>query len=128
MLQTADFGFSDPQDNHNFVAITIGQLNASGALTLSNQQVSTGDIITVDDINAGLLTYTPASLGGTHQFGFSVQDNGPQSVNNIDPTENTISFDLVNVNDPPMLINNPFTVDEGSDNIISTSVLSLIHI
>ena len=124
-----DFGFSDIQDNDNFVAITITTLPEDGALTIDGVKVTTGSVVDIADIDSGLLTYAPpldVNGLGFNGLGFQVHDNGGTSNGGdfIDPTVNFINFDLPGVNDPPLLLNEGITVDEGSENIISTDSLS----
>ncbi len=123
-----DFGYSDPLDNDQFQAVTIVTLPDSGLLALDGETVDSGTIVNVALIDAGLLTFTPAPDAngpGHNGFAFQVHDDG--GINNgglaIDQIENRISFDLAGVNDAPLLINNGATVDEGSDNTLTTEVL-----
>ncbi len=130
-LGRSDFGFSDTDDNHAFLSILVSSLNVDGQLNLGNSQVSIGDSISVSDIDAGLLTYTPdttlESNSGTHQIGFQVRDSGnPVNGPTLDQTENLINYNLTLINDPPTLINEGATFAEGSDNTISTTVLAAI--
>ena len=124
-----DFGFSDINDNDEFIAITITTLPEDGSLTIDGAEVTTDAIIDIADIDAGLLAYTPpqdVNGLGFNGLGFQVHDNGGTGNGGefIDPTVNFINFDLPGVNDPPLLLNEGITVDEGSENIISTDSLS----
>src|SRR5215475_6915978 len=97
----ADFGFTDPNAGDTLSAVKITTTPAAGSLTLSNATVNAGDVVSVADINAGLLVFTPGLNGngnGYTSFTFQVQDtNGPA----FDQTPNTFTFDVTPVNDPP---------------------------
>ncbi|WP_373649965.1 beta strand repeat-containing protein [Schlesneria sp. DSM 10557] len=77
----ADFGFSDPNDNpsHNFSAVQITSLPTAGTLTYNGIAVSQNQFVSVADISAGKLVFTPAlnAVGASYsQFAFKVQDDG----------------------------------------------------
>jgi hypothetical protein len=100
----ADFGFSDPNDAppNTFFAVKITTLPGLGVLTNNNVAVNAGDFVSVANINAGLLKFTPAANGnGTPytSFTFQVQDNGGGS--DLDLTPNTMTINVTAVNDPP---------------------------
>ena len=129
----SDFGFSDIHDDNDFIALTVTTLPNNGILTIDGTTVAIGTIIDTADIDAGLLSYTPplnvsgdSSGLGFNGFGFLVHDNGGtgNGGQSVDLTENFVSFDIPGVNDPPLLLNEGKTVDEGSKNIISTDALS----
>jgi len=76
ILRAQDFGFSDPGDNHSFTGITLGVIDSGGTVLLNGQALSSGDTVSVADINAGLLTYQSPLPDSTLKIGFAVQDNG----------------------------------------------------
>jgi len=124
-----DFLFTDVLDNNDFQAITISSLPTTGLLTLNSVEVEIGQIVTVAEIDDGQLVYTPPfneEGTGYNGFGFHVHDNGGTDNGgiSIDPTANFISFNVPGINDAPLLVAEGATVDEGSDNLISTAVLS----
>ncbi len=127
-LNSADFGFTDNLENHVFTAITVSSIAHTGTLALDSQPVNAGDVISIAEINSGKLVYTPASDNLTQHFiSFRVHDNGDTTLGNtIDQTENYLHFNITLVNEPPTLINAGTTLDEGSDSIISTTVLAAI--
>ena len=126
LLNSADFGFSDTDDNHEFSSVIITSLS-NNSLTFNGTVVSVGDEFQVNDIDAGLLSYTASPGDNTHQIGFRVTDTGnPQNGATTSVLENLITFDLTRVNDSPVLINEGSVYAEGSDNIISTTVLAAI--
>jgi len=98
----ADFGFSDP-DSHTMAAATITTLPALGSLTYNSTAVQAGQSISITDINNGSLKFTPATgeTGAPYtSFTFQVQDNGPDG-GSLDPTPNTLSFNVTDGNRPP---------------------------
>ena len=105
-INSADFGFSDTLDGDTFVAVKITSLPALGSLTLNSAPVNVNDIITESDISLGLFVYTPPldGVGSPYaNFKFQVQDSGG-TVNggvNFDPTENTITINVSNIDDAP---------------------------
>ncbi|MFM9912013.1 MAG: beta strand repeat-containing protein [Methylophilaceae bacterium] len=105
-FSAADFGFSDVNDAPNtFSAVTITTLPLLGVLTLGGVPVLAGDSIPVGSI--GTLVYTPvadANGAAYASFTFQVQDNGgtANSGVDIDPTPNTITFNVTAVNDAPI--------------------------
>jgi len=104
VLSVADFGFSDPNDSpaDDFVAVTITALPSAGTLTLAGGLVTAGQLVSVDDIQAGELVFTPAANDtATQSFKFKVVDSGPVG-SNIAESENTLSFEVIKVNDAPV--------------------------
>jgi VCBS repeat-containing protein len=105
-LNTADFGFSDP-DGNSLLAVKITTVPVAGSLTLNGAAVLAGGTVLASDIAAGNLVFTPASnANGTAyaSFTFQVQDDGG-TLNggvNLDPTANTITINVTAVNDPPI--------------------------
>ena len=59
---------------------------------------------------------------------FQVHDDGGNSNGgqSIDQTDNFITFDIPGVNDSPLLITETTSVDEGSENTLTTEVLTAI--
>ncbi len=87
-FQTADFGFTDPNDApaDTFSAVKIATLPALGSLTLNGAAVTAGQLVTVADIAAGKLVYTPvpgASGSPYSNFTFQVQDSGTGNTNRV---------------------------------------------
>ena len=103
---TTDFGFTDPNDSpaNAFARVKLTTIPAAGrgTLTLSGVPVSAGDFITVADLNAGNLVYTPPTdvygLDYT-QLTFQVEDDGgtANSGVNLDPTANTLRIHVGNI-------------------------------
>src|SRR5207237_1058236 len=76
---TTDFGFSEPADwlTNSFQAVEVTALPTFGTLTDNSVAVSAGQFVSVSDIDAGWLVYTPGSAGGASgdSFTFQVQDD-----------------------------------------------------
>src|SRR5437763_1401529 len=64
-FSAADFGFTDPNDAgssagaNSLAAVKITTLPGQGSLTDNGNPVSSGDFVSVADVNAGLLVFTP---------------------------------------------------------------------
>src|SRR6185503_20222763 len=123
----ADFGFSDPNDSpaNALAAVEITTLPGAGSLTLDGIAVTAGQFVSVADINAGLLKFTPAANAngnGYASFTFQVQDDGgtANSGVDLDPTPNTITINVTPVNDAP-----DTATGSGSGNEDTTIVVSL---
>ncbi|TMH33424.1 MAG: tandem-95 repeat protein, partial [Betaproteobacteria bacterium] len=106
-LARVDFGFSDSNDSppNNFAAITLNPASA-GALRLDGVAISSPVTLTVADIDAGRVIYSPAANAsgvGYANFSFAVKDDGGTANGGIDtdPTPNTITFNVTPVNDAP---------------------------
>jgi hypothetical protein len=111
-LTTANFGFSDVDAGDSLSAVRIDTLPGAGSLTLSGIAVIAGQVITVTDITAGNLVFTPAAdANGTSyaNFTFSVRDSG----NLYDTATSTLTFNVTAVNDAPVnTVPGPQTVVE----------------
>ena len=60
-FQATDFGFTDPHDSpaNALAGVQITTLPTQGTLSLAGVAVQAGDFVTVEDLNAGRLTFTP---------------------------------------------------------------------
>ncbi len=103
VFSTSDFGFTDPNDSpmNNFLAVKITTLPGAGSLTDNGVAVTAGQFVSVSDINAGLLVFTPAANAvGTpySSFTFQVQDDGgtANGGSDLDPTPKTMTIDVLN--------------------------------
>ncbi|MBN1765387.1 MAG: hypothetical protein JW860_09035, partial [Sedimentisphaerales bacterium] len=112
---TADnFNFSDT-DSDALTKIQITTLETAGALKLDGIDVVAGEEISVSDINAGLLTFTPVSNenGSAYDsFQFKVHDG---TIYSTDP--NTMTVDVTPVNDPPTSADNTVNITEDTEYI-----------
>ena len=100
-LTTTNFGFSDVDAGDSLSAVRIDTIPPAGTLTLSGVAVTAGQVVTVADITAGNLVFTPsADANGTGytSFTFSVRDSG----NLYDTVPNVLTFDVTAVNDAPV--------------------------
>ena len=115
-LTAANFGFTDPHNIApngpytlaNVEITTLPSLAGTGTLTDGGSAVTAGQFISVADINANKLIYTP----GSHTFGlnygnftFQVQSNGPV-INggvNVDQTPRTLEVDVTYVDHAPIM-------------------------
>jgi len=106
-LAAADFGFMDP-DGNAFSGVVIASLPLAGSLTFDGVAAVAAQLVSAADIAAGKLVFTPAanaSGAGHASFGFQVRDDGGTAGGgiNLDPTPNTLTFDVTPVNDAPVL-------------------------
>ncbi len=107
-IGTSAFAFSDGNVGDTLQSVTITTLPAAGKLSLTGVAVDAGTVITVADLQAGRLSYTPASNAVSDvSFGFTVSDGLMSS------TQQTITLDIVPVNDGPS-----FTVPIGSGKVL----------
>ena len=107
----ADFNFSDVDTGDTMASIQITSLETAGTLQLNGTDVTLNQIISVSDINAGLLSYTPAANAtglGYDSFGFSVNDG------KLDSNSVTMDIDVLAVNDAPMALGSTITIDEDT--------------
>ncbi|MFZ3015233.1 MAG: cadherin domain-containing protein [Nitrospira sp.] len=101
-LTATNFGFSDVDAGDSLSAVRIDTLPSVGSLTLSGVAVTAGQVVTVADLTAGNLVFTPAANAngtGYASVTFSVRDS-----NNVyDAAPNTMTFNVTAVNDAPVL-------------------------
>ena len=114
---TSDFGFNDPQDSppDTLSAVTIVLPPAAGTLEDSGVAVTAGKSIPAADIAASKLIFTPApgASGSDYaSFPFKVQDDGGIANGgvDVDPSPNTVTIDIVDINDAP----------DGTDTLVTT--------
>jgi hypothetical protein len=108
-LSAADFGFTDAQDaTPNLLAsVRISTLPAAGSLKDDGIAVVAGRSVSIADINAGKLVFTPGSDGagvGYAALTFQVRDDGGTAGGGVDldPTPRTLTFNVTEVNDAPV--------------------------
>ena len=109
VLTWADFGFSDPTDSPADAALSvkISSVPNAGSLMLNGVAVALGQEILKAEIDAGKLTFAPAPNAngdGYASFDFQVRDDGGTAHNgaDLDPTPNTITFNVIPQNDAPV--------------------------
>ncbi len=117
----ADFGFSDPNDNpaNSLLAVKITTLPGAGTLTDNGVAVTAGQFVSVADITAGKLVFTPAANANGNnyaQFTFQVQDNGGTGNGGVDldPTPKTLTVNVTPVNDAPSGTSATVTTNEDT--------------
>ncbi|MGH8651761.1 MAG: cadherin domain-containing protein [Gammaproteobacteria bacterium] len=110
-----DFGFTDGDPGDVLSAVRIDTLPAAGSLTLSGLAVSAGQVVSMADLTAGNLLFTPAANANGSpyaSFSFSVRDTGGAA---FDPTPNTMTVNVAAVNDAPVnTVPGPQTVVENT--------------
>ncbi|MBM3394058.1 MAG: tandem-95 repeat protein [Betaproteobacteria bacterium] len=121
VFTTAEFGFIDPDAGDALSAVRIDTLPGVGSLTLSGVAVNAGDVISLADLTAGNLVFTPALNAngvGYASFTFSVRDtHGPA----FDATPNSLSVDVTAMNDPPVASSESYSVTQGGVLTVSAS-------
>jgi hypothetical protein len=127
----ADFGFSDANDTpaNNLSAVKITTIPGTGGLTLSGIGVSPGQSISVANIAAGNLQFTPAANGNGAayaSFTFQVQDDGGTANGGVDldASPATMTIDVTAVNDAPVIGQNTLTLTQGGTVQMSAAQLS----
>jgi VCBS repeat-containing protein len=106
VFTTANFAFTDVE-NHALQSVIVTTLPGNGVIKLNNVAILAGAEISVADINAGNLTFTPALNGNGSPyttFTFQVRDAGGTLDGgvNLDGSANTFTFNLTAVNDAPV--------------------------
>ena len=132
-----DFGFTDQSDtpSDSLLSVKMTTLPLLGSLTDNGVTVVAGTHVSVADITAGKLKFTPAAngSGATYaSFTFQVQDNGGTANGGLDtdPTPRKMTIDVVAVNVPPVLSNigNSALIYPGTSAAVVTSTLTVSDI
>jgi hypothetical protein len=94
-----DFHFADV-DGNAFKGIIITTLPTAGTITFNGVAVTAGQFVSVDDMSAMKLVYTPPTSGSGDNFAhftFQIEDTGGTANGGVDtdPTPNTFTFDIV---------------------------------
>ena len=106
-LVRADFGFSDLAEGDGFAGVVVSALPADGALLLDGAPVTlAGTFVTDVQLAAGLFIFRPDGDENGAPYatlGFRVRDSGGADLGgqDIDPTDNVITFSVEAVNDGP---------------------------
>jgi hypothetical protein len=110
----SNFTLTDPNDApaNTLAGVKITTFPTAGTLRNNGTVVTAGQTITVADIAAGRLVFTPvANANGTPyaSFTFQVQDSGGTTNGGVDldPTARTMTINVTAVNDPPMFMKGP---------------------
>ena len=124
-FESSDFAYSDA-DADSFTQIQITSLESVGELKVSGADVGLFGVISIGDINAGNLTFTPDiddNGAGYDSFSFKVHDGTEFSTDSY-----TMTIDVTAVNDPATGTNlgaaESYTEDVSLDliNIVASDV------
>ena len=105
VLTAANFGFNDSNVLDYMSGVRVDTLPGAGTLRLSGVAVTAGQFITIANINAGNLVFTPVTdaVGSPYtSFTFSVRD----AKGLYDTTPNTLTVNVLNANDTPTITSN----------------------
>ena len=116
-LKVADFGFTDPNDTpaDTFIGVRITALPEAGTLTLAGVPVSAGQFITVGDLLAGSLKFSPPAGGPHATLSFQVEDSGSTANGGVvvDSNPKQLTFNVVPaVHDDSYIVNENATLDQ----------------
>ncbi len=119
---TADFGFTDPNDTpaNALAAVKITTLPAAGSLKLDGVAVAAGQFVAAADIAAGKLKFSPAANGNGHRLrelhlpGPGQRWHRQRRRRSRPSTANTITVDVVAVNDAPSGADKTVTTNEDT--------------
>ncbi len=103
-ITLADLGFVAATAGDTLSAVRIDTPPQAGSLQLDGNPVSAGQVISVADLAAGRLVFTPAANAhgnGHASLGFSVAGQGGA----FDATPNALNFHVSPVNDAPIVVN-----------------------
>ncbi|MCF6455829.1 tandem-95 repeat protein [Pseudoalteromonas sp. MMG024] len=98
-FNATDFGFNDVDLGDSLQSVRVATVPLKGSLTLNSNLVSNGDVISIADISANLMKYSPItgeSGSGYATMVFSVNDGTVFSV-----LTQTITFDVAAAPPPP---------------------------
>jgi hypothetical protein len=123
----ADFGFSDPLDAGSaaganaFQAVKITTSPGTGALTNNGVAVNAGDFISVTDIAAGHLVFTPTG-GANDSFTFQVQDNGGLANGGVDLDQSANTFTIDQNIAPTITAGDTLNYTENATSVIDPTI------
>ena len=107
VLTAANFGFSDP-DGNSFAGVKITAISGGGTFSVTGSgSVSVNQFVTIADINAGKLIFTPAADENATNYAvltFQVRDDGGTAGGGVDTDQsaNNLQIDVSYVNDNPV--------------------------
>lgn len=121
----ADFGLTDP-DSNTLLAVEISTLPGLGTLADHGTAVTAGQFVTIADINAGYLVFTPGTNAygtGYDRFTFQVRDNGGTANGGIDtdPVGASMTINVTSVHQAPSGTSNMVTARENTPYLFATS-------
>ena len=108
-----------PGGGNSLLAVKTTTLPSAGTLTDKGVAVSAGQFVSVTDITAGQLKFTPATnANGSNyaSFTFQVQDDGGTAGggSDLDPSPKTMTVNVTSVNDAPSGANKVVTALEDT--------------
>ncbi|MFA5837955.1 MAG: Ig-like domain-containing protein [Bellilinea sp.] len=108
-FSVTDFPLTDVNDDpiNTLAAVKIASLPSVGTLKVSGVNATINQVVTLAELDAGALVYSPALNGngtGYASFTFQVQDNGgtANSGVDLDPNPKTMTINVTPVNDAPV--------------------------
>jgi hypothetical protein len=107
----ANFNFADV-DGDSLSHVQVTSLESAGSLQYNGSDVALNEVITKADIDAGLLTFTPAANAngaGYDSFQFKVHDGTEYSA-----AAYSMTVDVTAVQDAPTAANNTVTTNEDT--------------
>jgi VCBS repeat-containing protein len=119
VLAVADFGFSDVDTGDTLQAVTVTTLPAAGSLKLNGVAVTASQSISVADLTAGKLVFTPAANanGAAYaSFGFKVSDGTALS-----DAAYTMTVNVTPVNDAPTASHRTVTTNEDTARVLAVA-------
>lgn len=122
-LLTTDFPFTDVEGNA-LVSVRITTVPGTGTLANNGVTLAGGETISVADITAGKLIYTPAANANGNalvNFTFQVADNGGtlNGGNDLDGSPATMTINVTPVNDAPSGTNAPLIIQEDITHVFA---------
>ncbi|MBW4466169.1 MAG: DUF4347 domain-containing protein [Pegethrix bostrychoides GSE-TBD4-15B] len=117
-FQLSDFRFSDSDSDDSLQTVKVTQLLGAGSLTLDGSAVTANDQISVADITAGKLSFTPAANDngtGYASFQFQVSDGTAFS------SAQTLTVNVRAINDLPTSADKTVTADENTAYVFQLS-------
>jgi Ca2+-binding RTX toxin-like protein len=92
VFEVEEFGFSDPVEGHDLLAVQVESLPEYGVLTLDGVAVVAGQEISAADIEAGLLVYTADAQSPLEEvyFSYQVRDDGGVENGGLDTSSSYI--------------------------------------
>jgi hypothetical protein len=119
-------GMTDPE-GHGFAGVRISTLPTSGILRLDGTAITAGTDVSLAQLNANALTFTPSGPGAaTPTFTFQVRDNGGTSWNGVDldPTPRTFTVTVQASNAAPVANSDALTAVEDTPTTYQGSTLT----
>ncbi|ADC63833.1 Hemolysin-type calcium-binding region [Allochromatium vinosum DSM 180] len=119
VLAVANFGFRDVDAGDSLQAVMLTSLPTAGSLKLNGTAVTVNQVVTVADLAAGKLIFTPAANAngsGYASFGFKVSDGTAVSTAAYSMTVNVTA-----VNDAPTASNRTVSTKEDVPKVLKVA-------